>query len=240
VKSQKFVALGLALAGAVVLVAPARAVPVTIVNPSFENPDFVTPGSFSTNVITGWTGSASSYGVYVPTNTQYPSGNNGLPGASQFVPDGDQAAYTAGTLSISQVLSATLLNDTVYTLGIWIGDRNDASNPMTNLHVELRAGSNILASLTPSPLPADGFWKHYDVGYTSGANDPFAGQALSIWIFDDAGGNGQANFDLVTLDATAVTTTETPRADVPEPMTIALFGGALIGLAAVRRRIAAR
>lgn len=246
VKSQQFVVLGLAMAGAVVLDAPARAVPITIVNPSFENPDTGTSG-FSNNVVNNWTGTCSgscasfSYGVYSPVSpTQYEIGLNGL-ASPHIVPDQDQAAYISASATLSQTLTTTLTNSTTYSLSVWVGNRKDFTGFPSTLSIQLLAGATVAQSLALTALPGEGLWKQYTLTYTSGAADPLAGQLLGIALVDGTGGSSapQVNFDLVTLNAETATTAA-PLATAPEPMTIALFGAALIGFGAVRRRFAAR
>ena len=57
--------------------------------------------------------------------TQYAPGSDGLSGG-HVVPDGSQVAYFSGSDTMSQTLSATVVDSTTYTLSALAGQRKDA------------------------------------------------------------------------------------------------------------------
>jgi hypothetical protein len=211
------------LAG-VVLLCPARlhAVPVTVLNPSFEFPaaplaTSCGPGcSFTAGSFTNWTVSGNA-GVFHPD-------------ASRFtfpLPDGDQIAYGNGG-TLSQTLSSTLLSSTTYTLTLAVGRRLDAAFP--GYLVSLFAGATLLGSESSlSPLAGD--FDISTVTFTSGPSHPLAGQPLRIQLSSTG---TQTNFDAVQLDAETI----------PEPGTLLLLGSGVACLMGrgwrARRRPSAR
>jgi len=90
------------------------------------------------------------------------------------------AIIGAGTVSLSQTLSATLQNNATYTLSAVIGI---AINPVAyNYSLQLWAGSTMLASTSKlEGLPNDSSGTD-SVSYSSGGNNPEAGQPLKIVV----------------------------------------------------------
>ena len=197
--------------------APSWAVSIPVTNFSFESPaaplgnDCGTGCSFNFGPVTGWTITVNG-GVFHPDSSRF-----NFP-----LPDGDQTAYNNGG-SLSQTLAATLQNSTTYTLNVAVGNRLDPQG-FPGYSVALLAGSTVLGTES-SQTPALGDFALSTVTFTSAAVDPLAGQALSI-VLTSTGG-GQTNFDNVRLDAVS---------SVPEPSSLLLLSGGLVGVLAIARR----
>jgi hypothetical protein len=229
------------------MAATACAAPVTVNNPSFEDP-VIADGTFATtSAPAGW----STYGninfinrvigVLNPaTTTLYtvpaPDGANvGV----VFLLDAGPAAESGFT----QTLGATLQTSTVYTLQVDIGNiANDPNPPHSSFdfsgfpgyRVDLLAGGNVIASDNNTLLPDEGKFLTSTVLFSVGGSHALAGQQLGIRLVNLDGANGiEVNFDNVRLDAAAI----------PEPANAALAAGAsalvMLGLKR-RRRPAAR
>src|SRR5437763_28850 len=168
-----------------------RTAPVTVSNPSFETATLPFNGGNGpySNLIAGstiastggtlanWTASATTTaaaaGAYAPTI-------GGLNWTSKWW-TGSNMVYmqvsSAGTATLSQTLSDTLLNNTSYTLTAKIGKRNFSVN--FNYSVQLWAGSTLLSSTGGLPLANNTFATERLV-YNSGASNSAAGQSLTI------------------------------------------------------------
>jgi hypothetical protein len=196
----------------------ASAGPISIVNPSFEAPALA-PGTFNSGAggpITGWTNTGFS-GVFYP-----------IIGFNFFsIPDGHQTAVIASG-TVSQVLSAALLNSTTYTLQVDVGARLDCCT-LPAYAVQLWAGPTLL-STAPIVSPAPGNFLTATAAYTSLAADPSAGQALSIVLNSVSG--SQVNFDNVRLNSSST------ASGVPEPVPSVLILASLCALLAGKRMTA--
>lgn len=107
----------------------------------------------------------------------------------------------AGTVSLSQTLSAVLLNNTTYSLTALVGRRT--YTPQFNYSLQLWAGSTMLASSGLS-LPKNTYANAL-VTFDSGTNHPQAGQPLMI-VLSSTGTNGivtEAFFDNIALSASS-------------------------------------
>jgi hypothetical protein len=218
--SNKLGLFKIAIASSFLVIVPqgqVKAALLTVANNSFETP-LVTSlsGTLSaTGLFGGWTFAGGGQGFINPV-----VGQSNAPGfwygSLPNIPNGNQVAWSNGG-TISQTLSATLQANTKYTLGAYVGRRQNVAFPGYN--IELYAGGNLLAS-NNSVTPADGTFAPVTVSYTSGISVT-PGQALEIRLTSQTGTNAQTNFDLITLDASPI----------PEPSAIlGLLGFGLLGI----------
>jgi hypothetical protein len=218
----------------------ATASPITIQNAGFETGNLtqVGNGTFS-QLIAGstifaaggtlgsWSGSSTTTGAtaggFAPSaggfnwTTTWWTGNN-IASLQLDAP---------GTVSLSQVLSANLLNSTAYTLSMEIGRRSFTPNYACT--VQLLAGATVLNSVACPALTSNSSGT-LTLTYNSGASNPNAGQALQIVLAITEVGSAleEAFFDQVTLDGTT--------SGVPEPGTLGLLAAGLLGLSVIRRK----
>lgn len=188
----------------------AGTISIPIVNPSFEAPDLSTGnnpgqifgssgGTWVSVPVPGW----SLYnGLYNPVPNAVVQ-TSPLPAGAT---DGNQVlGINQG--SVYQILSSTLQDNTTYTLSVDVAQRTD--DPTIIYWVYLYAGQPgnwpFLAVDFNTLHPVAGNWLTSTISYTSGPNDPFAGQSLVIMLGAD---RQQTVFDNVRLTATDV---------VPEP-----------------------
>jgi hypothetical protein len=223
--SNKLGLFKIAIASSFLVIVPqgqVKAALLTVANNSFETPivPSLSGGSISaTGPSGGWTFAGGPQGFFNPSLGETFSPGFGY-GPSPTLPDGTQVAYSNGG-TISQTLTATLQANTVYTLGVHVGRRQNVA--FAGYNIELYAGGNLLVSnsgVTPDP----GSFEYVTVDYTSGVSNPFLGQALQIRLTSLG---TQANFDNITLDA----------ASIPEPSAIlGLLGFGLLGIASKLRQ----
>ena len=215
-------ALGTAAIVSSLFSSTASAVPITVVNPSFEidNPG---PGGASSGPTFGWSGVGHLDRTAAPFNTVIDPTPDGA--------DAERLGWSNGG-SPTQVLSALLAANTIYTLTVDIGDRTDLAFAGAQLRLGTGAvvGSNLLpavvvANTTPTngAGPNDG-WQTWQSTFTTGAAPVNLGQPLRIELFNP--GTIQTLYDNVRLDATAV----------PEPATSILCAFAVGAVLCKRRR----
>lgn len=198
---------------------------ITVQNPSFEIPILNlgnAPGQTGNATGTwisyspGWPGSVDmGAGEYLPSNTSLPTGAT----------DGQDVLWINSGY-VSQTLTATLQNNSTYTLQVDVAQRTDV--PVIDYYIYLMAGNTIIAADNNSLHPDPGTWLTSTITYTSGANDPLAGQALSIVLGVNT---WQTDFDNVRL-------ADPPAGSVgvPEPSSLLLMGFGLLPLVRRRRR----
>jgi hypothetical protein len=213
--SNKPIMFLVAVLGMVVIgISQVEALPIDILNASFENPGLSDDEHSPT--IADWNiGVSKGAGVFNPTSAHFTGGD---------VPDGVQTAYLNDG-AIGQWLDSYLTVNTTYTLKVDIGHRSDTSFPgyMVELVVKEISGSTAIAlddsTLTPSP----GEFATSIVSFTALPGDPNLNKRLGIRLTTDG---VQTNFDNVRLDAT------------PEPSTIFLMCLGILGLLGIiiRRR----
>lgn len=168
-----------------------------------------------------------------------------LPGVEYFpggTPEGNNAAlvFLAGNQSaeagLQQTLTASLLNNTQYTLNVQIGNiasgtslpgSSDGGGVFYNLNgfpgyrIDLLAGNTVLASDNNSlgALIPEGEFRLSTLQFSSGINHPLAGLPLTIRLVNlhfpgsETAPNIEVDFDQVTLTAVAV----------PEPSSVVLL-----------------
>jgi hypothetical protein len=196
------------LALVVAMTPAANAAPVSIVNAGFEAS--ILDDSQAIFSLLGWTSDGDA-GTFDPHAAAFSTG----------APEGENVAFAShGGPTISQVLSATAQANTLYTLTMLVGNREDA--PFGGYQAELWAGGTMLAQDNGAQQPGDGQFHLSTVQYFVAAGDSVTGSALEI-RFKSLG--WQTVFDDVRLDATEA---------VPEPALLALLG--LGGAAAARRQ----
>ena len=225
--SDKLGLFKIAIASSCLMIVPqvqVRAASIFIANHSFETPVITDPSGFNTvssGTSNNWTFTGGTQQGFANPTIGHNFGSSWY-GPSPTIPNGSQIAWSNGG-TISQTLSATLQANTKYTLGAYVGRRQNVAFPGYN--IELYAGGNLLAS-NNSVTPAEGTFAPVTVSYTSGISVT-PGQALEIRLTSQTGTNAQTNFDLITLDASPI----------PEPSAIlGLLGFGLLGIASKLRQ----
>ncbi|GCL59802.1 PEP-CTERM sorting domain-containing protein [Microcystis aeruginosa] len=224
--SYKLGLFKIAIASSCLMIVPqgqVRAASIFIANHSFEDP-IITDLSGILDTGIGTTGNWTFTGASARGFINPGLGENDVPGfwygPSPTLPNGNQVAWSNGG-TISQTLTETLQANTKYTLGVYVGHRQNVA--FAGYNIELLAGATVLAS-NNSITPAAGTFAPVTVSYTSGSSGSLLGQALQIRLTS----NGeQANFDLITLDASPI----------PEPSAmLGLLGFGLLGIASKLRQ----
>jgi hypothetical protein len=132
----------------------------------------------------------------------------------------------AGTVSLSQTLSATLQDNTTYSLSALVGRRE--FTPSFNYAIQLWAGGTLLDSASDLALGSDSFASD-SLTYFSGTSNP-TGQQLEIVLTSTySGAFTEAFFDDVSLSAEA--------AAAPEPATWGFAGVGIIVLTLLKRNL---
>lgn len=206
----------LLLAGAFALHLPGAL--LTVANSSFEFAAVGTIGG-GTGIVPNWTAAGSGASQNLRTSATQLSG-----GPS----DGLQVLQVTDG-SRFQTLTDVLAANTIYTLTVAVGKRNDLT--MASYRFTLEAGASVIAtaSAPPNGIPAGGDMDDVTITYTALAGDPLLGQALTIRLSHvNSSGDAIALYDNVRLDASPVTT-----GDVPEPGAAFLLA---LGLAWLRVR----
>ena len=161
--------------------------------------------------VAGWV-SAGDAGTFDPHAGALASG----------APEGDNVAFAShGGPTISQVLTTSAQANTLYTLTMLVGHREDTNDSFGGYQTELWAGGTMLAQDNNSLDPAEGQFLMSTVQYFVASGDAVAGSLLEI-RFRSLG--YQSLFDDVRLDAIE---------RVPEPALLVLLG---LGCAAAARR----
>jgi hypothetical protein len=186
-----------------------EAVTISITNGDFETPVLSADDTFTSTFPSGWsqvgTNGAGSVGVERLATSHFASGQ------PRSI-DGNQVAYVNnGPFTWGQNTTVNLTANTLYTLSIYIGLRNDTS--YTGYKFGLFAGGTTpIVQESDAVTPASGTWIQRTLTYTALAGDPLLGQP--IWVeFGNTSSGGQTVFDKVTLDASSV----------PEPSCAVLF-----------------
>jgi hypothetical protein len=219
-------------AGILSFSARVQAVPINIVNYSFEadvvptdnNPATVSNGDDTIGITpVGWSNNVGGLLTRKPG-----SFFNNLIAPTPDPADGpnEQMAWSNGGSYEYQVLTATLAPNTLYTLQVDIGVRSDTSFPGADIRFGTGStmGANLLTAATSNTAaPASGNWSTWAYTFVTTPLSPNLGQTLRIEFHS----NGiQTSFDNFRLDAVAV----------PEPSTLMLLTlGGLIAFAAKRR-----
>jgi HpiC1 cyclase len=221
------------LMGTVVTPTMAVAVPVSIINPSFED-DVLAAGVLcgpSTGCISSPWVEGNDTGLYRPT------GDHATDGFLDPVPNGANVAFS-NQANISQVLGAVLLPNMIYTLtvdvGAWISAPNVfPPNPSIQLWIWNGTTSILLGSAPVSAPP--GYFNPMSLVVVTDAFTPGLGDQIQIilshGVLQNPGEFSQVWWDNVRLDAS-------PAGVVPLPAALPLFASGLgvMGLLGWRRR----
>jgi hypothetical protein len=177
---------------------------------------------------------------YVVSSAQYTAGADGLSGG-RIVPGGTQAASSPtpseGSGTLMQTGLGTYAAGNTYTLNLWVGTPLTVPNaggtaaPVGTITAYF-LGNGSQVSAVSLAAPTIGQWvldplSFAPTGIAIGETIGFELFVNGTPVGGGSGNNAVANFDIVT----AVTPPPTP-----EPASIALLGGGLLGLAVLRRR----
>jgi len=227
-----------ALIGGISLLGRSNAAAASIVVPnfSFEAPD-AADGQNASPGPTGWL--TVNAGGFDPIDSKYPGTTGDNANTLGVLPHGGQAGFVFanGTMGGSLTTAASLLtiaNNTTYTLTAAVGQEaltGAGGRAGFSAGIELLAGGvTIPAGSRFGITVVPGTFQDFSVSFTTGANDPLAGQALTVRLSQAGAAANQfpaPSFDNVRLDATVV----------PEPTAVALLGACGLGLLARRRRV---
>ena len=187
---------------------------VSITNPSFET---LPPGGLTYE--TCGVGCSDSYNVPIPGWTSGINTGQWQPGSSSgnftyfnYVPNGLTVAFSNGG-PITQTVGATVVAGDIYTLSVFVGDRSSGISGQSYVGLIVN-GYNYRVLATPS---SPGTWADWTATYTGTATD--AGDPITIELLPY--GNGQGDYDNVTLTQTSAT---------PEPRFDGLLALGLGGL----------
>ena len=229
----------LPIGAAIGLASSALAAPITVPNFSFEAPEAVDGDSVYPP--TGWTPGGSGYNQFGVTdfdNSSY-HGSHGdnapLPGTAhggQAASIGIQSLMSVGHLTSSSGLGL-VADNTVYRLTVALGNALNFAHPDTSTIQLLVDGAVVSSrSMAATAIP-DGTFTDFSTSFTTAAvSDPRTGGMLAIRLQVSSSnpsfetGDWHTDFDNVRLDATPV----------PEPSTLLLAAGALVGLGITRIR----
>jgi hypothetical protein len=168
----------------------AGAAPITVLNPSFENPVLGGPSAFTNAPIPNWAGSAFR-GVFWPTA-----------GDTTPVPDGNQVAYIFGAGAISQDLGVAVQIGATYQLDLWVGTQSGfAGSYLVRL---LAGGSTVLAASSGTPSTTGSMFPVTLSGSGAGSGN------VSVELDSTS---GQVLFDMVQVQV------QTSGTGAPEPAT---------------------
>jgi len=204
------------------LVLPAQAVP-TIANGSFEADQFSSGGTLGlgcSNTLTGWVAHCSADATYpwgLPKTNDYNAGPT--PYGTQWVILGD---YGRGGSWIEQTVNG-FTPGTTYKLSFALASEYSAGTG-SNICVSFTAGDCSTGSNFTAPLRGPHFWDTWETR-------SLTFKALSPTMTIHFEGVPNALSADVGLDNVVIST-----AAVPEPMSIALIGLGLAGVAVSRRR----
>ena len=207
----------------------------TLLNSSFEL------GNQASGCPVDWTcaGPAGSGLVtsYLVTSSQYTAGSDGL-GGGLIVPFGTHAATTPtpieGSGTMTQQVSATYLNNTIYTVDLWVGTPkvlpSDGTTPVLAPVAVITAyflGNGGQVDAINVTAPAIGQWSLVQLNFDT-TGQVVTGETIGFSLHVDAqGSTGSGNQKIADFDIGAV----------PEPATFALMGLGLLGLGVVRKKL---
>jgi hypothetical protein len=210
---------------------PAGATTVTIVNAGFESPS-LGPSGVQQVTPTGWTPLQGNSGTWDLTGWGA-YWNSGAPEGTQVVYLPDAPRINNQQATIGQILAASLLSDTTYTLSGWVGNPKGygTTPPATVYTAALYANGSLLQSISGTPA-VEGTFELFSLTFDSSTQPGLVGQQLEIRLSSN---QAQTAFDSISLNADADATGRTAAA-VPEPATLSLLGLGLLAVSARRLR----
>jgi hypothetical protein len=211
-------------------VLPSPGAIITVVNGDFSSPELPTNGL--SNGIAGWNRDVTGSITFGGTARIGSEAEGSYPGIAL----GNQIGYNSwnagilGTVSYTQVLSASLENNTLYTINLDVAlsmayplptytDGYSDDPGVNNIVVRLLAGGQVFGTFDSSLSVVAGALSPWTITQQSSANEALAGQELTIEILvrKDTPDTIQFALDNISVDAQPI----------PEPGTAGMMVAAL-------------
>ncbi|MBT3192705.1 MAG: hypothetical protein HN341_09145 [Verrucomicrobia bacterium] len=193
-----------------VLAGPAGAAPITVANPSFEDP--VLADDATSTAVADWTWARFASVVKNPLDAQY-TGATGGPLPSPAGGNQSIAINNTAFSYVKQTTDAIIEAGVTYTLTVAVGDRLDAT-PHDSFLLRLGYGTDTYLTKIVDNQPdgsnlVDGAFKDFSVSFTAEAGQAYIGQNLAILI---GAQNNHGRTALTDLDNVRLTDSKAPPA----------------------------